>query len=532
MASTSLAQKATNTSDHSPQVNMAADVKDNINDTFVTQRAGKIVQGTPLYVPLVTQNEKQSPSIFENRHTLQSTLLLQKKKEMNLVQANLEKKRAEFSKRMEECREKQEELRVKQKQIRDRVTKFEKFLKENDAKRQRANVKALSEKKMREQKEMEYGQLQHLQLDLQTKTKNILKLIKKYQIYENYLQSVVDILPPDYLDINEPHVNDIIMRHKTLVETNEDLIQMVQLNQDGIEERQSSLTALIKNKNDLILVYNSQLGTQQKYLDKLKQESAYKEQRIEERDKTGKERSRMIGETKLAINNIYDRIVSYNNFRPVSGTIPGADAEKSGGNATVQINAPLATGGGAGLTIGWANPGDDPLLKEGDLSPTSLAEKLRFIQDRVLDLTTISVKAEQSMAQDRIDRQRKQAALAAEQSQNTSTEEPAQISLFTALLTIGPKTARRNAGQTQAKIATIISKRSQEWLQQQSCSKQESMEIEAWYDFQLVSTPHLLEEPARIVRPFFAPHILLVETATTFFQSTASLRNNPVNREH
>ncbi|ORY46546.1 hypothetical protein BCR33DRAFT_810483 [Rhizoclosmatium globosum] len=139
------------------------EIKDANNETFVTQRGGKIVQGTPLYVPLVTQNEKQAPSIFDNRHTLQSTLSSRRRK-MNLVQANLEKKRAEFSKRMEECREKQEELRVKQKQIRDRVTKFEKFLKENDAKRQRANVKAMTEKKM-----------------------------QKYQIYERYLQSVVDV---------------------------------------------------------------------------------------------------------------------------------------------------------------------------------------------------------------------------------------------------------------------------------------------------------------------------------------------------
>ena len=40
----------------------------------------------------------------------------------------------------------------------------------------------------------------------------------------------------------------------------------------------------------MILVFNSKLGTQQKKLDKLKQESAYMEQKIEERDKTGKER--------------------------------------------------------------------------------------------------------------------------------------------------------------------------------------------------------------------------------------------------
>ncbi|KAJ3062032.1 hypothetical protein HDU98_002065, partial [Podochytrium sp. JEL0797] len=101
-------------------VEMSADVKDN-HDTFLTQRGGKIVQGTPLYVPLVSQNE--------------------------------------------------------QKQIRERVTKFEKFLKENDAKRQRANMKAMSERKLREQKEQENQQLQHLQLDLQSETANILRLI-------------------------------------------------------------------------------------------------------------------------------------------------------------------------------------------------------------------------------------------------------------------------------------------------------------------------------------------------------------------
>jgi hypothetical protein len=41
---------------------------------------------------------------------------------------------------------------MQQKQIRDRVLKFEKFLKENDAKRQRANLKAQTERKTKEAK--------------------------------------------------------------------------------------------------------------------------------------------------------------------------------------------------------------------------------------------------------------------------------------------------------------------------------------------------------------------------------------------
>jgi hypothetical protein len=61
------------------------------------------------------------------------------------------------------------------------------------------------------------------------------------------------------------------MRHKTLTETNEDLISVVQRNQDDIEKLHLQLAALVKEKNDLILVYNSKLVGQQKYLDTLKQ---------------------------------------------------------------------------------------------------------------------------------------------------------------------------------------------------------------------------------------------------------------------
>lgn len=114
--------------------------------------------------------------------------------------------------------------------------------------------------------------------------------LEKYQIYETYLQSVISTLPPDYLDINEPHINDILMRHKTLVETNQDLLQSVSQSQDDIERENARLAELVKEKNDLILVYNSTLGTLQKRLDGLKQECAYAEQRLQERDNTGKER--------------------------------------------------------------------------------------------------------------------------------------------------------------------------------------------------------------------------------------------------
>ncbi|KAJ3216107.1 hypothetical protein HDU67_009908 [Dinochytrium kinnereticum] len=320
---------------------------------------------------------------------------------MNMVQAGLEKKRIEFAKRMEECREKQEELRAKQKQIRDRVTKFEKFLKENDAKRQRANLKAQSEKRLREQKEQELALLFHTLGEEHVKSENTLRLIKSYQIYEKYLQSVVDILPPDYLDVNEPHINDILMRYKTLVETNEDLIQMLQSSQDTIEREATALTELIKEKNDLILVYNSKLGIQQKRLDKLKLESAYTEQKLEERDNTGKERMRLLGETKLAIHNIFERIMNHTRSTTLPPTKPAFllniimnDPQPSNNNprpSNAMSGNPMLTQipqgllGGGGLGGGGAH-GANGSTRESDGSIRGLAEKLHMIQERLLDL--------------------------------------------------------------------------------------------------------------------------------------------------
>ncbi|KAJ3326349.1 Coiled-coil domain-containing protein 42 [Boothiomyces sp. JEL0866] len=312
-------------------------------ETFITQRGGKI-------------------------RTLQSTLLLQKKKEMQQVQQQLEKRRLDFSKRMEECREKQDELRSKQKQIKERVAKFEKFLKENDAKRLRANAKAVVEKKLREQKEAELAAIQRqLQVEL-GKSKSILKLIsiiqlilEQHQGYERYLQSIVDVLPPDYLNVHEPQINDILMRYKTLVETNQDLISVVQHNQDDIEKAQSTLLGLVKERNDLIMVYNSKLGMRQKTLDKLKQESAYLEEGLEERDNTGKERLRMLSETKLAIDDLYERIKDQNKMRVLTARKIEPDQSESSG---------------------------DFMSKSTDLK--SWLDKLHALQFRVLDLQDIT----------------------------------------------------------------------------------------------------------------------------------------------
>ncbi len=115
-------------------------------------------------------------------------------------------------------------------------------------------------------------------------------IVERHQGYEGYLQSIVDILPPDYLDVHEPQINDIIMRYKTLTETNQDLFDELKKNNDQIEKAQARLQGLVKEKNDMIMVDNSKLGSKQKILDKLKQQNLNAEEEVEKKNNAGRER--------------------------------------------------------------------------------------------------------------------------------------------------------------------------------------------------------------------------------------------------
>jgi hypothetical protein len=77
--------------------------------------------------------------------TDQSTALLQKRKKLQEVETEYVRKRREYDERMKRCAEKEAELAAKQEVIRVNVVRFERFIKDNDVKRQRALKKEKDE---------------------------------------------------------------------------------------------------------------------------------------------------------------------------------------------------------------------------------------------------------------------------------------------------------------------------------------------------------------------------------------------------
>ncbi|KAJ3325783.1 hypothetical protein HDU76_013121 [Blyttiomyces sp. JEL0837] len=86
-----------------------------------------------------------------------------------------------------------------------------------------------------------------------------------------------------------------------------------------------------------------------------------------------------------------------------------------GGGGNMGVGGGVGGGmGGGGTTLVGGVGANIPTTKESDNSPKALAEKLDFIKTRVVDLQSIVQKAEESIMKERLERQRKQAALAAE----------------------------------------------------------------------------------------------------------------------
>eukprot|EP00033_Pygsuia_biforma_P004268 GCRY01004681.1.p1 GENE.GCRY01004681.1~~GCRY01004681.1.p1 ORF type:complete len:410 (+),score=99.74 GCRY01004681.1:301-1530(+) len=236
--------------------------------------------------------------------SLQASVLLRKTKEMNEVQRELQRKREDFMERMRRCQSKEEELLKKQQAIKEQVIKFEKFLRENDAKRKRANQKISEEAHLRENKERELEMTQ-VKLENISDQKNELKRQRDVMLlYEQYLEAVTQ----ENSDL--PDIPSVLNRYRTLRTANVFLSQRQQDDYHASEKVRTALSALIKENQNEILVGSSEMALLQQRLEALRLENAQTEATLNEMETVWKKQWREYGETKMAVHNLYQRAVS------------------------------------------------------------------------------------------------------------------------------------------------------------------------------------------------------------------------------
>merc|ERR1712048_777569 len=95
-----------------------------------------------------------------------ATRLLEERREMVEVEHALIAQKEEFQMRMESLQQRTEELDRKEQQLKESLLKFDKFLKENDAKRARAIKKAIDERNLCKGKDRDIARLEAQQQEL------------------------------------------------------------------------------------------------------------------------------------------------------------------------------------------------------------------------------------------------------------------------------------------------------------------------------------------------------------------------------
>ncbi|KAH9128120.1 hypothetical protein AeMF1_001673 [Aphanomyces euteiches] len=248
----------------------------------------------------------------------QSTLLLKKRKELREINDALEFMKEEYAQRVEACDERQRELERKQDEMRDQVNKFEKFIKENDSKRTRAELKAKVEHRSAEQNEIRKKQL-IAQLDKDVASRDSLEKRRDLLVkYRTYLDAAVEASEQEYEEIA-----DILNRFATLVDANNDLKAQVQSAEAQIDRLRQELRAFKTEMENTILVQNSEIHQHQQHLEKTRGETFQLDLDRGKDDRVSNDQSRESGQIVLAIKNLYNRCRSGGKIPPVKDTTNG-----------------------------------------------------------------------------------------------------------------------------------------------------------------------------------------------------------------
>ena len=186
---------------------------------FITQRGEKVADATAKGSGI---GELEALVSGVNQIS-QSTLLLKKMKEMHEVDDSLDYMKEQYKNRMEACDERQREFERRQSKMKDQVTKFEKFIQENDNKRQRAEMKKQQERSLYKQKNKEHETLKMDLLRVQAERDALKAQVAKLQKYEKYLEDVVHLSDENGFE----EILNILDRHTTLKKANADLMQQV-----------------------------------------------------------------------------------------------------------------------------------------------------------------------------------------------------------------------------------------------------------------------------------------------------------------
>ncbi|KAI9136997.1 hypothetical protein BKA69DRAFT_1119445, partial [Paraphysoderma sedebokerense] len=242
-----------------------------------------------------------------------ATRLLEKRREIDDVESGLTHQKHEFQIKMETLTQRREELARKEKMLHDSLIKFESFLKENDAKRNRAIKKAQDERKIKEMKEIEVEKLKEVLQNVTKQKENQARILENSIHYQQYLESIIET--PTARTEHFSDIKDILSRFDTLTATNSELMQRSKAAATELESTKSNYQSLLENKNNEILNFNNSVAILKVKLEEVQLRGRKWQAEWENNMKNATGRGLEVGQIKMATANLFFLIKSHLNNR-------------------------------------------------------------------------------------------------------------------------------------------------------------------------------------------------------------------------
>ncbi|KXS11341.1 hypothetical protein M427DRAFT_115025 [Gonapodya prolifera JEL478] len=237
------------------------------------------------------------------------------------VESGLVSQKEEFASKMETLAQRRVDLQRKEGSLKESLTKFDKFLKENDAKRARAIKKAFDEKKLRELKDHEIERLKEAVERLGRQRERQVRAVENNLIFQHYLESILETTD----EFGE--IKDVIARFDTLAATNAELVERARVAQEKNEAVRGEFARAAETKNTVILNHNNHLASLQRRLEDAQARSSMLQAALDEQARAAKGKSLLVGQIKMATTNLFSLVRAHlqNRIPPSSDTFDQLD---------------------------------------------------------------------------------------------------------------------------------------------------------------------------------------------------------------
>ena len=386
---------------------------------------------------------------------LQSAKLLYQQQMLEKVEQELEQKRRDHGDRMKKCQEKGQVLEEKKRQYEERRLKFDKFLKENEAKKLKASAKTISERKQIEAKRQEVDdvsvQISSFQKRLdetQTLTKQWTKyrdFLIQYVKYHDRLQGVglgdsstvfesshsisgesgeeannsqkssnADSADDDTFQKYLVKAHDIMARFDTLKDTNEQLRATFAGQTKEMDNLRQQISETRKNSQQQIGKLTSEQAHLQSDYEKNIATVAGLKSKLDECSTRGVQKVRDMGELLLAIDNLYGKsCITFRVLNVNKAPLIGINNAQTQGQG--QASKPQTAAERIATAASHSKRGEEDQKQQSSIYKVtqrndrmSLDDKVKQIGKFIEDMVQISSKAKKLIRKEKAEQKKQQ----------------------------------------------------------------------------------------------------------------------------